>query len=151
MRYECDFRHQISGSKRTAIVELSAAEIEALENTPGDANEIVLGAVKRKARDIFLATGFLCDAARPLRWSGPMGFHLTVINPKTSEEKQIDASLSAADIARAVSSECPLSVVQDAARPNIPAGFMPIGGAVVARRVRPILQIVSGETELRSS
>jgi hypothetical protein len=51
------------------------------------------------------------------------------VNPRTSEERSIVVD---ADEARANAAPCLQSYVQDIARPEMPAGFMPIGLGVRA-------------------
>jgi hypothetical protein len=55
-----------------------------------------------------------------------------VVNPRTSEERQVTVSVTELQLARAKRSIDWREAIQDLARPLIPAGFMPMGCRVAA-------------------
>jgi hypothetical protein len=60
-----------------------------------------------------------------------MIYEVTLVNPKTNEEKKIVVELSPDQ--RSAPKAIPIEQVYAQARQNMPAGFMPIAG-----RVRPV-------------
>jgi hypothetical protein len=56
-----------------------------------------------------------------------MMYEVRLVNPRTSEEKTVTVF---ADRTAAEAAPCFQTFVQAAARPDIPAGFMPIGNGV---------------------
>ena len=61
-----------------------------------------------------------------------MTYEVDIVNPKTSEERTINVTLTDLERARAKRSRCWMSAVQAKARPSIPPGIMPIGNRVRA-------------------
>lgn len=55
-----------------------------------------------------------------------------VVNPKTSEERQVIVAVTELQLARAKRSPDWMAAIQDLARPLIPPGFMPMGCRVAA-------------------
>jgi hypothetical protein len=62
-----------------------------------------------------------------------MNYEITLVNPKTNEQRKILVELSPDQLAAAKSAPYLEMYVVDIARPQIPDGFMPIG-----QRVRPV-------------
>ncbi|MDH2400780.1 hypothetical protein QCM77_12625 [Bradyrhizobium sp. SSUT18] len=59
-----------------------------------------------------------------------IGYEIDLIDPKTNEERQITVSVTPQQRAQALCSSDWMRVIQDIARPLIPAGFLPIGNRV---------------------
>jgi hypothetical protein len=59
-----------------------------------------------------------------------MIYQVEIVNPKTNEQKKITVELSPEQADAAKASPCKMVFIQDLARPNMPDGFMPIGGRV---------------------
>lgn len=57
-------------------------------------------------------------------------YEVDVVDPKTSEETTVTVSITELQRARAKSGLDWMRTVMDFARPEMPAGFMPIGGRV---------------------
>ncbi len=62
-----------------------------------------------------------------------MNYEISLVNPKTNEEKKIVVELSPDQLTAAKASPYLETYVVNIARPQIPDGFMPIGN-----RVRPV-------------
>jgi hypothetical protein len=61
-----------------------------------------------------------------------MNYQVAIINPRTNEQRKILVELSAERAEAAKASPCFQAFVQNIVRPDIPDGFMPLGGGVKA-------------------
>jgi hypothetical protein len=59
-----------------------------------------------------------------------MNYEVALVNPSTSEQRKILVELSRQQAADAKAAPCLQAFVQAIARPEIPAGFMPLGNGV---------------------
>lgn len=65
-----------------------------------------------------------------------MIYEVALVNPKTNKQKKIFVTLSPDQVKGAKASPCEQCFIQDIARTDIPAGFMPIGNDVRPQKLQ---------------